>query len=51
MNIPEEKFRVKECSLDEIMRFMEKNRDVLIPARLGKNMELVALFPEHKFGK
>ena len=43
-----EKFQVKECSLDEIVKFMEKNRDLLIPARLGKNKELVPLFLEHK---
>lgn len=39
---------MKECSLDEIVKFMEKNRDLLIPARLGKNKELVPLFLEHK---
>ena len=41
----------KKDSMDEIMKFMSKNREVLIPARLSKNMELVALFPEHTISK
>lgn len=42
-----EKFEVKECSIEEMMRFMSKTKDFLIPARLGKNKELVPLFLEH----
>ena len=51
ISMKDEKIQVKECSMDEIMKFMSKNREVLIPARLSKNMELVALFPEHTISK